>query len=113
MTDYRRGDVVLVGFVFDQGAGRKLRPALVVSTPAYHRGRREVVVVAAITGDIGRGSNHDHVLRDWKGAGLLLPSVVTGIIRTVPRAMVYRRLGSLGGPDLEAVEGGLRECLGL
>lgn len=43
-----RGDVVLLGFVFSDESGRKLRPALVITSSAYHRARREIIL-AAIT----------------------------------------------------------------
>ncbi|MBI1960339.1 MAG: type II toxin-antitoxin system PemK/MazF family toxin [Candidatus Rokubacteria bacterium] len=112
MTAYSRGDVVLVGFVFSDESGKKVRPALVVSSPAYHRGRREVVV-AAITSNVRRRLFGDHLIADWKGAGLLFPSRVTGIIRTISRTMIDRRLGSMPRPDMEAVERELRRCLGL
>lgn len=112
MTVYSRGDVVLVGFVFSDESGKKLRPALVVSSPAYHRGRQEVVV-AAITSNVRRRLFGDHLIADWKGAGLLFPSRVTGIIRTITRTMINRRLGSMPKPDMEAVDGELRRSLGL
>jgi ABC-type uncharacterized transport system substrate-binding protein len=32
MTAYKRGDVVPVGFVFSDESGKKLRPALVISS---------------------------------------------------------------------------------
>lgn len=112
MTAYSRGDVVLVGFVFSDESGKKVRPALVVSSPAYHRGRREVVV-AAITSNVRRRLFGDHLIADWKGAGLLFPSRVTGIIRTISRTMIDRRLGSMPRPDMEAVERELRRSLGL
>jgi mRNA interferase MazF len=85
MTAYKRGDVVLVGFVFSDESGKKLRPALVISSSAYHRGRKEVVVVA-ITSSVARRLFGDHLIVDWKGAGLLFPSVATGVVRTVTRA---------------------------
>lgn len=112
MTVYRRGEVVLVGFVFSDESGWRIRPTVVISSAAYHRARQEVVV-AAITSNIKRVLFGDHVVADWKGAGLLFPSVVTGIIRTIKRSMIYRRLGSLPKSDLEAVERVLRRCLDL
>jgi len=36
----------------------------------------------------------DYIVTDWTGAGLLLPSIVTGILRTIKRTMVERRLGA-------------------
>jgi mRNA interferase MazF len=112
MIAFRRGDVVLVSFVFADESGSKLRPALVVSSPAYHRGRREAIV-AAITSNVSRRLAGDHVVSNWKQAGLLFPSVVTGILRTIERAMVRRRLGALGRAELVAVEQELRASLDL
>jgi mRNA interferase MazF len=112
MTSYSRGDVVLVGFTFSDESGKKLRPAVVVSTPAYHR-RRQEVVVAAITSNVKRRLHGDHLLADWQGAGLLFPSLVTGIIRTIKHTMIERKLGSLRKSDLDAVDRELRRILGL
>lgn len=112
MTGYRRGEVVLVGFVFSDASGMKLRPALVVSSAAYHRGRQEVVV-AAITSNTNRRLFGDHRIDDWKGAGLLFPSVVTGIFRTVKGTMIERKLGSMPAPDMAGVDRQLRRILGI
>lgn len=112
MTAYSRGDVVLVGFVFSDESGRKLRPALVLSSPAYHRGRQEVIV-AAITSNIRRRLFGDHLIADWRGAGLLFPSSVTGILRTIKRTMIDRKLGAMPKTDMEAVHKELRRFLGL
>jgi mRNA interferase MazF len=112
MTTCRRGDVVLVGFVFADESGKKLRPALVVSSAAYHHTRQEAIV-AAITSNIGRPLVGDHVVGDWRRAGLLFPSLVTGIVRTVKRSMIERRLGRLDAADLTAVGQALRRSLAL
>lgn len=112
MTACSRGDVVLVGFVFSDESGRKLRPAVLVSSPAYHRGRREVIV-AAITSNVRRRAAGDHLINDWAGAGLLFPSLATGILRTVTRAMIDRRLGVMPAPDMDAIDRELRRALAL
>ena len=112
MTGYSRGDVVLVGFVFSDESGRKLRPAVVVSASGYQRARQEMVV-AAITSHVERRLYGDHRIADWKGAGLLFPSIATGILRTIKQTMVGRKIGSLSTPDLDAFDRELRRCLGL
>jgi len=112
MTAYSRGDVVLVGFVFTDESGRKLRPAVVISSPAYHRARQEVVVVA-ISSNVQRRLFGDHLIANWKEAGLLFPSLVTGISRTIKRTMIDRKLGSMPKPDMEAIDRQLRRSLGL
>ena len=112
MTAYRRGDVVLVSFVFADESGRKLRPAVVVSAPAYHRARREVIV-AAVTSNVQRRLFGDHPITDWKRAGLLFPSLVTAIVRTIAGTMIHRRLGSMAKSDMRGVDGELRRSLDL
>ena len=112
MTAFRRADVVLVGFVFSDESGRKLRPAVIISAAAYNRARQEVVV-AAITSNIGRRLVGDHRIADWKGAGLLFPSLVTGIYRTVSRTMILRKLGVMAQPDQQAVDRAIRRALGV
>ena len=111
-TTFDRGAVVLVKFVFADEKGAKKRPVLVLSSRRYHAGRREVVV-AAITSRVDRLLVGDHEIVDWRHAGLPLPSVVTGILRTVKRNMIEAILGALEASDLSAVEHNLRESLGL
>jgi mRNA-degrading endonuclease toxin of MazEF toxin-antitoxin module len=112
MTGCKRGDVVLVGFQFADESGWKHRPAVVVSASAYHRSRQEVIV-AAVTSNVTRVLFGDHVLAGWKEAGLLFPSVVTGILRTIKSAMIHRRLGSVLPREMTTVDRSLREVLGL
>ena len=112
MTACNRGDVVLVGFVFSDESGRNVRPAVVTSSQDYHR-RRQEMVVAAITSNMRRRLFGDHLIADWKGAGLLFPSLVTGIVRTVKRTVIDRKLGSMPRPDMEAVDRTLRRSLAL
>jgi mRNA interferase MazF len=112
MTAYKRGDIVLVGFVFSDESGMKHRPAVVVSSPAYHRNRQELVV-AAVTCNASRLLFGDHALAGWREAGLLFPSVVTGILRTIKEAMIHRRLGSVPAREMAAIDGILCEILGL
>jgi len=112
MTAYKRGNVVPGGFVFSGESGQKLRPALVISSSAYNRGRKEVVV-AAITSNVRRRLFGDHLIADWKAAGLLFPSVATGILRTVARGVIFRKLGVMAKVDMDAIDNGLRRALAL
>ena len=111
-TAYDRGDVVLVEFMFADESAQKLRPALVVSSDAYQRGRREIII-AAITSNVTRRLFGDHRIYAWRAAGLLFPSSVTGIVRTVRQAMIRRRLGTLKRPDMESFAQMLRQSLDL
>ena len=112
MTNYKRGDVVLANFVFSEQSGVKRRPALVLSTNEYNNGRQEVIV-AAITSNTQRILIGDYLLADWQEAGLLYPSVVTGIFRTIKNQMIYRKLGELSDNDMKSFEQNVRHILGL
>lgn len=112
MTAYKRGDVVLVGFVFADESGWKHRPAVVVSSNAYSQNRQEVIV-AAVTSNVRRLLFGDHLLSTWKEAGLLFPSVVTGILRTVKTTMVHRKLGSMPKAEMTAIDTTLCKVLGV
>ena len=112
MTSFDRGDVVLVKFVFADEKGAKHRPGLIVSADRYHQGRREVIL-AAITSNISRLLVGDYKVKAWRESGLLHPSIVTGIIRTIKHDMIARKLGALPVPELQYVEDRLREILAL
>jgi mRNA interferase MazF len=112
MTGYRRGDVVLVRFVFSDETGERQRPAVVVSSEAYHQSRQEAII-AAITSRTDRILVGDHLIGDWQSAGLLFPSVATGILRTIKQGMITKRLGVMPRSDMKRIEGNLRYALGL
>ena len=112
MTRYSRGDVVLVSFVFSDETGERRRPSVIVSSDAYHKSRQEAII-AAITSRTDRILAGDHLINDWQGAGLLFPSVATGIIRTIKQGMIARKLGVMPGDDMEAIDDNLRAALGL
>jgi mRNA interferase MazF len=112
MTEYNRGDVILPSFVFSDETGERQRPAVIVSSEAYHRSRQEAII-AAITSRTDRILAGDHLITAWQGAGLLFPSVATGIIRTVKQSMISRKLGTIFQADMEAIDDNLRAALSL
>jgi len=111
MKSYNHGDVILVEFVFSESTESKQRPALVLSVDDYHKNRQELIL-AAITSNIDRRLIGDTKLENSKKAGLLYPSLVTAIIRTIKKDMVSRKLGRLSDKDLQSVEKNLKKVLG-
>ena len=109
---YSRGDVVLVDFVFSEENGSKRRPVLILSSERYMDGRQEVVV-SAITSNTWRILMGDHLMVDWESAGLLFPSVATGILRTIKQNMIDRKMGSVSQRDLMEIEFNLNQILEL
>ena len=112
MTSFSRGDIVLVKFVFADEKGVKQRPGLIVSSDRYQQGRRETIL-AAITSNVGRLLVGDYKIKAWRESGLLYPSIVTGIIRTIKHDMIASKMGELPAVELQSVEDKLREILAL
>lgn len=112
MTACSRGDVVLISFIFADETGVKRRPAVIISSDAFHSGRDEAII-AAITSRTDRVLIGDHLINDWQDAGLLFPSVATSIIRTIKQGMIARILGSMPSPDMEIINDKMRLVLGL
>jgi mRNA-degrading endonuclease toxin of MazEF toxin-antitoxin module len=104
--------VVLVHFIFTDETEAKRRPAVIISTGEYHHGRQEAII-AAITSNVGRRLIGDHLIAGWREAGLLFPSVATGIIRTIKQAMIERQLGVMPPEDMQTIREKLRQVLGL
>jgi mRNA interferase MazF len=44
MTDYRPGDVILVPYPFDEHAGGRERPALVISPDEYNKSTGKLII---------------------------------------------------------------------
>jgi mRNA interferase MazF len=111
-TGYSFGDIVLVPFPFTDQTAAKRRPAIVVSSDAYHRDRRDVILMA-VTSQARPGSGiGESAVEGWKDAGLLKPSVVKPILATVDRDLILRKLGTLHDHDREAVRRALAAILG-
>jgi len=112
MTKYKRGDVVLVRFIFTDESGIKRRPALIISSDAYNQHRQETII-SAITSRLDRTLIGDYLMKKWQEAGLLSPSVATGIIRTIKQSMIDHKLGTMPRDELEEIDTQLRIALEL
>ena len=103
MMKYKQGDIVLLEVIFSNGMGTKKRPALIISSDEYHKGRHEIII-AAITSNIQRVLVADTRIDEWEEAGLKFPSLVTGIIQTVKKNMIVHKLGILTKKDFQKVQ---------
>ena len=113
MISYRRGDVVLVPFDFTDRSGTKWRPAVIISNDRYNQHSPDVLI-ASITGNL-RALPHlgDTRIRDWRGTGLIKPSLAQMKIATIESRLLGRVLGQLSDVDLAEFEDGLRNTLDL
>jgi mRNA-degrading endonuclease toxin of MazEF toxin-antitoxin module len=88
----------------------KRRPMVVISTPAYHAARPDVLL-GQLTTQIRRATAPtDYHLRDWAAAGLRLPSAFRVFLATVPATLVTR-IGRLSDRDWQEVQARLRLAL--
>jgi mRNA-degrading endonuclease toxin of MazEF toxin-antitoxin module len=95
------GDVVVVDF--PGVTGIKRRPAVVVSSDAYHSARSDVILGLITSQVAGSIVSTDHALADSTAAGLRLPSLFRSFLVTVPRTAVYHVAGHLSDQDWLAV----------
>jgi len=100
---YSRGDVIAVPFNYSDFTGRKLRPALIVSSDTYNLIGRDVVA-AGISTKISKASPYDHILADWRVARLRYPSLVRARFLTVEQRLIRRTIGQLSPADLAGFE---------
>jgi mRNA interferase MazF len=110
-TGYEFGDIVLVPFPFTDQTASKRRPAVVVSSTAYHRTRPDLILMA-VTSQVRPAASRDEVtIAHWRDAGLLKPSVTKPVLTTVHRRLVLRKLGRLRSTDRLAVQAVLDQIL--
>jgi len=106
------GTVVLVPFPFTNQTAKKVRPAIVVSTSAFHRQRLDVVLIA-VTSQAAQPLRHGEAdIQDWQAAKLLGPSRIKPIIFSVEKQMVHKAIGVLSIADQRALRQTLEVILG-
>ena len=88
MTDYKRGDVVLVPFPFSDQTETKKRPAIVISSDKYNQIFSDIIIMAITSktkqiSDIG-----EYKIEAWQNAGLLKPSIIKSAISTIEQRLI-------------------------
>ena len=112
MTGCEFGDIILVPFPFTDQSTTKKRPAVVISSAAYHRERPDYIIMAVTSRTRPPLMPGDVAVSDWKAAGLLKSSTIKPVITTIERRLVLRRLGCLNNKDQSALRRALSEILG-
>jgi len=112
MTGYEFGDIVLVPFPFTDQSTTKRRPAVVISSPAYHRQRPDLIIMAVTSQPLTPDAVGEVAVQDWRGAGLLKPSVLKPVLTTIEPALVLKKLGQLTSADQVLLRHALNTILG-
>jgi len=108
MQNYSRNDVVLIRYPFSDLSGSKVRPAIVAS--AEHIS--EDIFVVPLTSRISSLLPGEFELKDWKSAGLNVPTAVKRGIYTMRNDLVVRKVGYLSNDDSKRLENSMRGWLG-
>lgn len=115
-TTYKRGEIIVVNVPFSDRTGTKPRPALVLSSEAFH-GKLPDLIVCPISSQprfYRRPGPGDYPIRDWRAIGFRHPSTVRiSKILAVDKAIIKRPFGLLPNQDLARVDAGVRKALGL
>lgn len=115
-TTYERGHVIVVNVPFSNHTGIKPRPALVVTTDAFHRDLPDLIIcpISSQPRYYQRPGQGDCPLQQWRAVGLRHPSTVRiSKLLAVDKQIIKRTLGALSSRDLIQVEKGLRQALDL
>ena len=112
MTNFSRGEVVMVEIAFSGTPGRKKRPAVVISVESYHHGGTKLIV-AGLTSNVTSPARFGDVpIEHWQKAGLVKPSAFRGVVTTVDELDVVRAMSVLNTADFEKLEASIAEILG-
>ena len=109
---YQFGDVLLVPFPFTDQSASKQRPGVIVSSAAYHRARRDLVLMPITSQLRGSGAFGEMMVQDWQAAKLLKPSAIKPVFATLEQALIIRMLGRLSARDAQALKHVLTELIG-
>lgn len=85
---FQFGDIVLVPFPFTDQSATKQRPGVIVSSPAYNRVRRDLILMAVTSQVRGSGTYGEVVVQDWQAAinKLLKPSAIKPVLAALEQA---------------------------
>ena len=111
-TSYSFGDIVLVSFPFTDQSAAKQRPAVVISSEAYHQARRDLIIMAVTSQMRPNQDMGDVPVKDWQAAGLLKPSAIKPVIATVEHSLIIKRLGRLKEDDQQKLRATIAKIVG-
>jgi mRNA interferase MazF len=112
MTDYEFGDVILIPFPFTNQTTAKRRPAVVVSSTAYHRNRPDLILMPITSRIRPSPSFGETTVDQWETAGLIKPSFIKPIFATVEKGIVIRKMGRLSDQDQQNLRKSIPAILG-
>ncbi|MGA2544044.1 MAG: type II toxin-antitoxin system PemK/MazF family toxin [Verrucomicrobiota bacterium] len=112
MTNFKRGDIILVHFPFTDLSSTKQRPALVVSSDALNVASEDVLVAAISSQVPAKLASEEFMIPsgDLAACGLPKPSIVRlAKLAALHRQLVIKRIGSMPEPVLRRILAQIRQ----
>jgi mRNA interferase MazF len=106
------GDVVLVPFPFTDQSATKQRPGVIISSLAYNRARRDLILMPITSQVRGSAEFGEVIVQDWQSAGLVKPSAIKPVLATFERSLVRKTIGSLSTRDQQNLRDSLATLIG-
>ena len=111
MAMHSFGSIVLAPFPFTDQSATKQRPAVIVSSSAYHRARRDVILMP-ITSQLRVSAFGETLVQDWQAAKLLMPSAIKPVFATLDQSLLIKSLGQLSARDQTALKTVITQIVG-
>jgi mRNA interferase MazF len=105
------GDIVWIDF--PGVVQTKRRPADILSSASYHSARPDVIVGLITSQTAKATAPTDHLLQDWRSAGLRVPSAFRAFLVTLPQSSIVSTMGTLSPSDWNQVTSCVRRALDL
>jgi mRNA interferase MazF len=83
-----------------------------VSSVAYNRVRRDVILMAITSQVRGSGAFGEVIVQDWQAAKLLKPSAINPVFATLEQALVIKTLGRLSPRDQQMLKEAMTKIVG-
>lgn len=111
-SNYQFGEVILVPFPFTNQSESKKRPAVVISSDAYHTNRPDLLIMAITSQTHVAPDFATFPVVDWQAAGLLKPSFAKPVLTTLEQKLVIRRMGVFSSRDQQSLRQMLKQIFG-
>jgi len=92
--NYKKWEIVLVPFPFNDLSASKKRPALIISPNRYNR--YQDVIIAFVTSKLN--TQHrigDYKIREWEKSNLPKPSMIRMKFATLDKSIIIKTIGRL------------------
>ncbi|MCR9131080.1 MAG: type II toxin-antitoxin system PemK/MazF family toxin [bacterium] len=109
---FKPWEIVLIPFPFTDLTTSKRRPAVVLSPESYNEGHD--IVLMFLTSNLKTAPKlGDHLISDWKGAGLPKPTISRMKFATIEKKLILKKIGQIKSADVNTIKSKLKSFLSI